>query len=47
MNKSTAYMYFTRLTSFKNFASSTFNLQIDDLITRIKEGNEDAFEFFK
>ena len=45
MNKSTAYMYFTRLSSFKNFISSAFNLQIDDLIRRIKEGNEDVFEF--
>jgi integrase len=45
MNKSTAYMYFTRLSSFKNFISSTLNLQIDDLIRRIKEGNENAFEF--
>ena len=38
-------MYFTRLSSFKSFISSAFNLQIDDLIRRIKEGNEDVFEF--
>ena len=44
MNKSTAYIYFTRLTSFKSFISSAFNLRIDDLITRIKEGKEDVFE---
>jgi integrase len=45
MNKSTAYMYFTRLSSFKSFISSTFHIQVDDLIRRIQEGNEDAFEF--
>ena len=44
MNKSTAYIYFTRLTSFKSFISSAFNLRIDDLITRIKEGKDDVFE---
>ena len=44
MNKSTAYVYLTRLTSFKGFISSAFNLQIDDLIKKIKEGNEDVFE---
>ena len=44
MNKSTAYIYFTRLTSFKSFISSAFNLRIDDLITRIKEGKYDVFE---
>src|SRR6476620_1974322 len=44
MNKSTAYIYFTRLTSFKSFISSAFNLRIDDLITRIKGGKDDVFE---
>ncbi len=45
MNRSTtAYVYLTRLTSFKGFISSAFNLQIDDLIKKIKEGNEDVFE---
>jgi integrase len=38
-------MYFTRLSSFKSFISSTFNMQIDDLLRKIKEGKEDAFEF--
>ncbi len=40
MNKSTAYVYLTRLTSFKSFISSEFNLQIDDLIKKIKEGKK-------
>jgi hypothetical protein len=44
MNKSTAYMYFTRLSSFKSFISSAFNLQIDVLIKRIKEGSIDVFD---
>ena len=44
MSKSTADEYLTRLTSFKSFISSEFNLQIDDLIKKIKEGNKDVFE---
>ena len=37
-------MYFTRLSSFKSFISSAFNLQIDVLIKRIKEGSIDVFD---
>ena len=44
MNKATAYVYFTRLALFKSFISKAFNLHIDELIKRIKEGNEDVFE---
>ena len=45
MNKSTAYVYLRRLTSFRNFISNAFDgLTIDELIIRIKEGKEDVFE---
>ncbi|MFZ0326212.1 MAG: hypothetical protein WBP64_14075 [Nitrososphaeraceae archaeon] len=44
MNKSTAYVYLRRLTSFRNFISNTFNLTTDELIKRIREGNNDVFQ---
>ena len=45
MNKSTAYVYLRRLTSFRKVISNAFDgLTIDELIIRIKEGKEDVFE---
>ena len=44
MNKTTAYVYLRRLTTFKSFVSNAFNLTVDELIKRIKDGNEDVFE---
>ena len=44
MNKSTAYAYLRRLTSFKNFMSTAFDLHIDKLLEEIKCGNLDVFE---
>ena len=43
MNKSTAYVYLTRLTSFRGFISTAFNLHIDNLIEGIKEGKDGRF----
>jgi integrase len=45
MNKTTAYVYLRRLISFKNFLSDAFDgLTVDELIMRIREGNEGVFE---
>jgi flagellar hook assembly protein FlgD len=44
MNKTTAYVYLRRLTSFKSFISNAYNLTVDELNKRIKDGNEDVFE---
>jgi integrase len=44
MNESTAYVYLRRLTSFKNFISTAFDLHIDELLEEIKCGNLDVFE---
>jgi hypothetical protein len=44
MNKTTAYVYLRRLTSFKSFISNALYLTLDELIKRIKDGNEDVFE---
>ena len=44
MNKATAYAYLRRLASFRTFISNAFNLTVDELIKRIREGNEDVFE---
>ena len=32
------------MTTFKSFISNAFNLTVDELIKRIKDGNEDVFE---
>jgi integrase len=44
INKTTAYVYLRRLTSFKSFISNALYLTLDELIKRIKDGNEDVFE---
>jgi len=46
MGKSTAYEYLTRLNNFKEFIAIDYDndLSADDLITKIKNGEEDSYE---
>jgi len=46
MSKSTAYEYLTRLNNFKEFKANEYdnNLSADDIITKIKTGDEDSYE---
>jgi integrase len=46
MSKSTAYEYLTRLNNFKEFIANDYdnNLSADDIITKIKTGDEDPYE---
>jgi hypothetical protein len=44
MNKATAYEYYSRLTSFRNFVTNDYKTTVDNLIIRIIEGSEDPYD---
>jgi site-specific recombinase XerD len=46
MSKSTAYVYRARLNDFRGFITKDFgnNLSIDDLLSKIKNGNENPYD---
>ena len=44
MNKATAYEYYFRLTTFQNFITNDYKTTLDNLILKIKEGREDAYD---
>ena len=43
MSTSTAREYFSRLNDFKNFIAKYNNQSIDDLLAKIKMGEQDAY----
>jgi len=44
MNESTAYQYLSRLNDFKEFIENKYNLGIDTLLIKIKDGNQDTYD---
>jgi len=44
MNESTAYQYLSRLNVFKEFIENKYNLGIDTLLIKIKDGNQDTYD---
>jgi integrase len=44
MNHRTAYEYQLRLTNFQEFITNTYKTTLDDIISKINEGTEDAYD---
>jgi integrase len=44
MNKATAHEYHFRLTTFQNFVTNDYKTTLDDLIMKVKQGSEDAYD---
>ncbi|MFL6422110.1 MAG: tyrosine-type recombinase/integrase, partial [Nitrososphaeraceae archaeon] len=44
MNKTTAYEYYLRLTSFQDFVTNTYKATLDNIIIRINQSSEDPYE---
>ena len=44
MNESTAYQYLSRLNDFKEFITKEYQLGIDNLLIKIKNGSQDAYD---
>jgi integrase len=44
MSRSTAYQYFRRLSDFESFVSFRYNIGVDEIITRIKEGSFSPYD---
>jgi integrase len=44
MNKTTAYEYYLRLTSFQDFVTNTYKATLDNIITRINQSSEDPYD---
>ena len=43
MNESTAHQYLSRLKNFDDFIAKTYNSDVDSLLLKIKQGNQDPF----
>jgi integrase len=44
MGESTAYQYLSRLTDFEKFVVGEYHLSVDNLLPKIKHGNQDPFD---
>jgi integrase len=49
MNRSTAHEYLMRLNSFRNFVLASYNgrLTVDEIVTKIRKGSEDAYAIIR
>ena len=44
MNKATAHEYYFRLTTFQNFITNDYKTTLDNLVMKIIQGGEDAYD---
>ena len=44
MNKKTAYEYYLRLNNFQDFIIRSYNITLDDIVTKMKGGLENPYE---